>query len=65
MSNLQLFPVSSLLIGSMLPMDIIAHGAPAPPIGAELHLGPREPDWAYLFRLLESNLCSVREHSCY
>lgn len=66
MSNLQLFPVSSLLIESMLPVDSIADGAPAV-IQLEWSWvwAPGEPDCACLFRSLESILCSVREDSCY
>lgn len=66
MSNLQLFPVSSLLIGSTLLADCIADGALT-----LIHLewswvwAPGEPDCACLFRLLESILRSVREDSCY
>lgn len=66
MSNLQLFPVSSLLIGSMLPVDSIADGAPALiQMERSRVWAPGEPDCACLFRLLESILCSVREDSCY
>lgn len=66
MSNLQLFPVSSLLIGSTLLVDSIADGTPAV-IQLELSWvwAPGEPDCACLFRSLESILCSVREDSCY
>lgn len=66
MSNLQLFPVSSLLIGSTLLVDSVADGTTAL---INLERGwvqaPGEPDCACLFRLLESILCSVREDSCY
>ena len=66
MSNLQLFPVSSLLIGSTLPVDRIADGAPALiQLETSCVWAPGEPDCACLFRLLESILCSVREDSCY
>lgn len=66
MSYLQLFPVSSLLIGSTLLVDSIADGTPAL-INLERSWvwAPGEPDCACLFRLLESILCSVREDSCY
>lgn len=66
MSNLQLFPVSSLLIGSTLLVDSIANGTTAL-INLERSWvrAPGEPDCACLFRLLESILCSVREDSCY
>lgn len=63
-SNLQLFPVSSLLIESMLLVHRIADGASAL-IQVEWLCAPREPDCACLFSLLESILCSVREDSCY
>ena len=66
MSSFQLFPVSSLLIGSTLPLDSIADG-----VAAFVRLerswvwASGEPDCACLFRLLESIVCSVREDSCY
>lgn len=66
MSNLQLFPVSSLLIGSTLPVDRNADGTPAlVQLERSCVWAPGEPDCACLFRLLESILCSVREDSCY
>lgn len=66
MSDLQLFPVSSLLIGSTLLVNSIADGAPAL-IQLERNWvwAPGEPDCACLFRLLDSILCSIREDSCY
>lgn len=66
MSNLQLFPVSSLLSGSTLPVDSIADGALAlMQLERSWEKPPGGPDCACLFSLLESILCSVRVDSCY
>lgn len=65
MPSFQLFPVSSLLIGSMLADDTADSDSAFIQLERGWVCDPREADCACLFSLLESILCSVREDSCY